>query len=94
MSVVYIAGPMSGLPEFNKPAFFAAAEALNELHDVVLNPAILPEGLAWEQYMEICIPMIMAADTVYMLKDWDKSKGALIEHEEAVKLGKKVRYEC
>ena len=38
---VYIAGPMRGYPEFNFPAFFAAARDLRESdpHLIVINPA-------------------------------------------------------
>lgn len=40
MSKIYIAGPMSGIPEFNFPAFYAAAESLKEDgFDIVFNPA-------------------------------------------------------
>lgn len=36
---IYIAGPMSGLPEFNFPAFFAAQRMLEGLGWKVYNPA-------------------------------------------------------
>jgi hypothetical protein len=36
---VYVAGPMRGIPEFNFPAFHAAADALKQIGCVVFNPA-------------------------------------------------------
>ena len=42
----YIAGPMTGLPEFNRPAFNAAAKEIAASGHVPLNPAILPDGLS------------------------------------------------
>lgn len=40
MSKIYIAGPMSGYPEFNFPAFYAAEDKLRrEGWGVVFNPA-------------------------------------------------------
>lgn len=36
---IYIAGPMSGYPEFNFPAFFAAQERLEADGWIVFNPA-------------------------------------------------------
>ena len=42
MSACYIAGPMRGIPEYNYPAFMAAAEALrNNGWEPVYNPAEL-----------------------------------------------------
>ena len=39
MKQIYIAGPMTGYPEFNFPAFFAAAEKFEKEGWVVWNPA-------------------------------------------------------
>jgi hypothetical protein len=36
---VYVAGPMRGIPEFNFPAFHAAATALRSIGCTVFNPA-------------------------------------------------------
>lgn len=43
MKSIYIAGPMSGLPEFNFPAFFAAQRQLEAQGWKVWNPAAKDE---------------------------------------------------
>lgn len=40
---VYIAGPMSGLPQFNFPAFYAAAKTLRAMNFEVVSPAELDD---------------------------------------------------
>lgn len=40
---LYVCGPMSGLPEFNYPAFLAAEGVLTEAGYEVLNPARVDE---------------------------------------------------
>lgn len=84
---VYIAGPMSGLIGENRPAFNLAADVHRALGHVVLNPAILPEGLTESEYMSICMPMLMCSDMIYLLDGWEDSNGTKAEYALAQKLG-------
>uniref|UniRef100_UPI003F6EF191 DUF4406 domain-containing protein n=1 Tax=Enterobacter ludwigii TaxID=299767 RepID=UPI003F6EF191 len=70
---IYITGPMSGLPEFNRPAFFKAAEEISARGHCVLNPATLPDGLTHHEYMDICQSMARSADAIFLLSGWESS---------------------
>lgn len=80
---VYVAGPMTGLPDLNRGQFYAAEEYLTELGARVMNPAVLPEGFEWEEYMSIAIPMMKACHVVAFLPGWENSKGAKQEYSES-----------
>lgn len=67
---IYIAGPMTGLPHFNRPAFQQAAINLSFEKHVPLNPAILPDGLTEADYMAIGVTMLQRAEAIYLLTDW------------------------
>ncbi|GLG01699.1 hypothetical protein Alches_17390 [Alicyclobacillus hesperidum subsp. aegles] len=85
---VYISGPMSGLPEYNFPAFFRAADAIRQQGDEPINPAEgAPEGWTWEQYMRRALRMLLDADAVVMLPGWQQSQGARLEYVIAQQLG-------
>lgn len=88
----YIAGPMSGLPLFNHPAFYCEASKIESEGHIVLSPAILPVGLEHEEYMRICMPMLEVSDEVVLLMGWQNSRGARAEHEYAACLGKVIHY--
>ncbi|WP_273767334.1 DUF4406 domain-containing protein [Aeromonas hydrophila] len=90
MAKIYIAGPMTGLPNFNRDAFNEEAQRLHALGHVPLNPAILPDGLEQHEYMAICIEMVKVADQLVLLPNWERSAGATAEHALAIKLGKPV----
>ena len=90
MAKIYIAGPISGLPNFNRDAFNAEAHRLLGLGHVALNPAILPDGLEQHEYIAICIEMVKMADQLVMLPGWERSAGARAEHALAIKLGKAI----
>ena len=87
---VYIAGPMTGLPHFNRPAFQQAAINLSFEKHVPLNPAILPDGLTEADYMAVGITMLQRADAIFLLNGWQFSAGARAEHALALKLGLEV----
>ena len=92
---VYLAGPMSGLPHLNFPAFDAAAKNLRGKGYVVFNPTEIEDNmsknikaLAFEEITWICTE----AEAVAMLPGWENSKGARAEHAIAVWLGLKIMY--
>ena len=89
---IYIAGPMSGLPDFNYPAFHAAAAVLRAQGHHVENPAENPQPVCgtWQGYMRMSLRQIAACDCLYMLPGWRGSRGARIEQGLALDLGLEV----
>jgi len=84
---IFISGPMSGITEFNRPAFNRAADRILSKGNIPLNPAILPDGLTEPECMDICMAMLRCADEMLMLSDWEKSAGARAEFAMGDKLG-------
>lgn len=103
---LYIAGPMTGLPQFNYPAFFAAEEELLKMGHIPLNPArndgeTLNDAVAsagtpsnpthtWEWYLRRDIPHAVSADGIVVLPGWQQSRGATLEMHIATALGMPV----
>ena len=97
MTKFYIAGPMTGLPDYNRPAFLLAEIALSAEGHTVLNPAnhipmVNPDSIDHAQYMQIALAMLDACDAVYFLDGWEKSRGARMEYDYARAKHKKTRY--
>jgi hypothetical protein len=93
MQRIYLAGPMTGLPDFNYPAFHAEAARLRALGYYVQNPAENPEPACgtWAGYMRLAIAQLITCDAVALLPDWMGSRGARIEHNLAADLGMPAR---
>jgi hypothetical protein len=96
---LYIAGPMTGLPDFNHPAFHAAAAKLRAAGYEVVSPAELdsthpiadPDGPgAWGRYMRRDIPHLLTCDALALLPGWTESKGARLEAHNAQELGMRM----
>lgn len=88
--IIYIAGPMSGLPDFNRPAFNEAADKLRAEGYPVNNPAELDGGSTdqpWEYYMRRALSLLVMSDEVRLLPGWLDSKGARLEVRTALALG-------
>ena len=92
MRKIYIAGKITGCPDY-KENFKKAEEFIkNKEECVVLNPTILPLGLEHHEYMKMCYPMIDVSDTVIFLPNWVESKGAKMESDYAKENGKNCIY--
>lgn len=87
MTIIYIAGPISGVTDGNKPAFDAMAAWLTGKGYTVLNPHALPVGLSEDAYMDICLAMVRHAEALCLLKGWQASDGARAELAYARKRG-------
>ena len=90
--IVYIAGPMSGLPDFNYPAFNAAEETLRAAGHHPINPARHGDDHRapdwdWTDYMRRTIRDVTQADAIHLLPGWEKSRGAQLEATIAKALG-------
>lgn len=73
---VYIAGPMTGLPDWNFPAFDAAAAAWREAGWEVINPADAFDretNRPYVEYVEKDIDDLKTCDAIAVLPGWDGS---------------------
>lgn len=90
---IYISGPITGTDDYME-RFAKAEEALIARGHSVVNPAKvnanLPKDTTWQQYMTVSIAMLKTCEAIYMLKNWDKSKGAQRELDDAFIMGIKV----
>jgi hypothetical protein len=89
---LYIAGPMSGMPDSNYPAFNRAAFALRSIGFEVENPAEnpAPECGSWLGYMRMAVAQVAKVDAIVLLPGWERSEGAKVERQLAVGLGLRV----
>ena len=98
MTTLYVAGPMTGLPEFNYPAFNAAAKMLRGFGYVVLNPVDAEDHnptpgtpQEWDWYMRHALRMVLDAEGLALLPGWENSRGARLEVQVAQSLGQPCR---
>jgi hypothetical protein len=89
---LYIAGPMTGLPDLNFPVFHRAAALLRAAGHTVANPAeINPDpGAQWQACMFRDLEELDTCDGILMLPGWENSPGAQIERLWAKRTGKTI----
>lgn len=82
VNIYYLSGPMTGLPDYNRPAFNKAAEFLRNQGYAVWNPAeefdanyIYPRKI----YMRRDIEALLKCDSLVLLNGWENSAGARLE---------------
>ena len=88
---IYIAGPMTGLPDYNFPAFHAAAAAWRAEGWEVVNPAEEFDGdtgRPYQEYVERDLMHLRNVDAIAMLEGWDgpNARGSVWEREIALRL--------
>ena len=91
---VYLSGPMSGYPDFNFPAFHAAAAVLRAGGAVVVNPAEhgLVDCATWGDYVRADIAQLSVCESIALMPGWSQSRGAVLEVHIALALGMRVTH--
>ena len=91
--IVFLSGAITSVDGY-KQIFADAEQRLLEQDCTVLNPAVLPpSGLEWEAYLRITKAMLREAEVVYVLQNWEHSRGVKEELNLAAHLGKEIIYE-
>lgn len=103
---LYVAGPMTGIENYNFPAFDAAAKRLAELGHDPLNPADFDRARGYvtekdgvvettssfslEAALSMDFAAIISAQGIVLLPGWETSRGAQKERRVAEDLGRKI----
>ena len=77
---IYIAGPVTGIPERNSHVFGSVSDALTSAGYKVVNPLrLVPPDMDSHSAMKRLIPELCACDGVCLLDGWETSAGACVE---------------
>lgn len=101
---VYISGKITGDDNYRTKFAMAEQRLIRDGYNVVnpveradtLDMVHLYKGLeppTWSEYMRKCLVAIIDVGAVYMLRDWQESRGARLEHYIASELGITIVYE-
>lgn len=78
---IYIAGKVTGNKHW-KEDFLEAEKKLREQfpHSVIVNPLFISDdSKSWKENMVECIKMLVTCEAIYLIRGWNKSKGATLE---------------
>jgi hypothetical protein len=94
--LVYISGGITNNPNYEED--FRIGEEWLKLNDYTpINPTklndALPNDFTYEKFMKIDYALIDISDAIFMLKGWQKSKGACAELAYAKSIGKVILYQ-
>ncbi len=80
---------MTGIPEFNYPAFIAEATRLRALGYSVVSPAevTVDTSVPWELCLRADIKAMMDCEAIALMPGWQSSKGAHLEVHIAHRVG-------
>lgn len=93
-SRIYLAGPMTGIADYNFSAFNAEADRLRGQGYHVENPADhgVVEGGDWADYLRYDIGRLATCECIHLLPGWSQSSGAKLEVSIAKALGMHILY--
>lgn len=90
--VLYLSGPMTGIPDHNFPAFNRAAKELRKLGYKVVNPVEInpDQDMSWHECLRADIKALCDCDILVLLPGWMDSAGAHLEMHIAHRIGMRI----
>lgn len=85
---IYIAGAITDNPNY-RVQFKAAEERLKAAGHTVINPC-KNEGFTYREYINMGLCELMHCDAIYLLRGYENSTGATLEHDYARTVGLEV----
>ena len=83
MTTLYVAGPMTGIKDYNYPAFDAAQDTLRAAGFHVATPTVIGRRHGYDKphafYLRRALALMLGADGVAVLPGWEASRGARLE---------------
>ena len=96
MNRIYLSGKITDNKDYISHFQEAYIYCKDKFNCDIVNPSllniILTKG-SWCEYMALCIPLLKMCDTIFMMKTWKDSKGAIEELRVAKELGLKIIFE-
>ena len=96
MNRVYLSGPITGMPNENREAFFSAQLQIFKATNFrisVSNPFLInheTQNPTYKDYLRDAIVAMLECDAIVMLPGWANSRGACIERAVAHACGLKI----
>lgn len=99
--LIYCAGPITGIPDFRE-RFTRAVLEVQLLGHVPINPCEVTKAAGidddgstavWLACMKADIRALLACDGIYLLRDWENSRGARLEKLVAEGLDMEIIYQ-
>lgn len=96
--IIYISGPMTGMPSLNILEFERVEDELQMDGHVVFNPARSTtcgnsRRMPRRFHIRRDLHDLLQCDAIYMLDGWEESKGAILEHAIAHELGHTIIFD-
>ncbi len=87
----YLAGPMSGIKDYNKPAFKRITKALRRQGFNILSPVEtdnkVPKDSKWADYLRKDLLLLAKCEGIILMPGWEDSRGARLEQSIVFALG-------
>lgn len=93
MPKAFLSGAITNRIDSYKEYFDEAKECFDDIGIDSYNPSVIDINTPWEQAMKETISQLRKCDFVYVLKNWENSKGVKIEIEQAKKWNIPIFYE-